>query len=69
MSATARRLQGLSSRTATMVRIHESGLASWPEMQSWTDDELRHVARAVAAVEDAVSAVRRRHSGPPAAHV
>lgn len=51
-----------------MVRIHESGLASWPEMQDWTDDELRHVARAVAAVEDAVSTVRRRHSGPPTAH-
>lgn len=51
-----------------MVRIHESGLASWPEMQDWTDDELRHVARAVAALEDAVSAVRRRHSGQSDAH-
>lgn len=51
-----------------MLRIHESGLASWPEMQDWTDDELRHVARAVAAVEDAVSAVRRRHAEPSATH-
>ena len=51
-----------------MAHIHNSGLALWPEMQDWTDDELRHVARAVAAVEDAMAAVRSRHAGPPAAH-
>lgn len=60
-------LRGLTGRLALMVTIHDTDMASWAELETWTEAELRHVARAVMALEEAVSAVRQRHSGPPAA--
>lgn len=66
-AATTPRLRGLSGRTALMAHIHDTGAASWAELETWTEAELRHVARAVVALEDAVAAVRQRHAESPSA--
>lgn len=55
-------LRDLSGRTALMAHIHDTGAASWAELETWTEAELRHVARAVMSLEEAVASVRQRHA-------